>query len=162
MKPFKTSVLVIVVVISTFVIFINFKIDDSIHKLTTVESVLNKIGQGPALHVSFVSTPELIASGKEIVENGVTTINGKKTSKQSKHFSCRSCHNSEREDLDIGNPNPTDRLKYAIDHKLPFLQATTFWGIVNRESWYNGDYVKKYGDKVVLRTLLNQFEPIAS
>ena len=31
---------------------------------------------------------------------------------------------------------------------MKFLQGTTFFGIANRESWYNDDYYLKYGDLV--------------
>jgi len=148
MKSFKYSVLLLLGILSLFFLSINFTADHLINQQTSINHVLSTLGQQPAAHFSFESSPELIKAGKEIVNTGSTFIDGKKTSKQSKHFSCRSCHNVQREDLNIGNPNPSDRLSFAIENKLPFLQATTFWGIVNRETWYNGDYVKKYGPKV--------------
>jgi len=37
-------------------------------------------------------------------------------------------------------------LEYCKDNNLPFLQGTTLWGVVNRTSWYNDDYIEKYGD----------------
>ena len=53
-----------------------------------------------------------------------------------------------RENPDLANPNPEDRLDYAVKNELKFLQGSTFFGIANRESWYNDDYVLKYGDLV--------------
>ncbi|MEO1628234.1 MAG: cytochrome c [Bacteroidota bacterium] len=73
---------------------------------------------------------------------------GGKTSKQSKHFVCTSCHNVVREDPDLSKSDPQARLEYARDNDLPFLQATTLYGAVNRVSFYNGDYEKKYGKLV--------------
>jgi mono/diheme cytochrome c family protein len=69
-------------------------------------------------------------------------------SKQSAHFKCTSCHNTVREDPVLTDMNPTDRLAYAEANDLFFLPGTTLWGAVNRESYYNGDYEKKYGDLV--------------
>ena len=36
-----------------------------------------------------------------------------------------------------------------MQNDINFLQSTTFWGIVNRESWYNDDYITKYGELVI-------------
>lgn len=88
--------------------------------------------------------------GEDIVKNGFSKRDGaKKSKRQSKHFVCTSCHNTEREDPDLSNPNPDDRLVYTAAKGMPFLQATTLYGAVNRSSFYNGDYEKKYGDLVV-------------
>ena len=45
--------------------------------------------------------------------------------------------------------DPETRLPYVKQKGIPFLQGSTFKGIVNRESWYNDDYVKKYGDEKI-------------
>lgn len=82
--------------------------------------------------------------GREIVLEGMLT-NG---NKQSAHFQCTSCHNTVKEDPLLTATDPESRLAYAIDNDLPFLPGTTLWGAVNRESYYNGDYEKKYGDLV--------------
>ncbi len=67
----------------------------------------------------------------------------------SKYFTCNACHNSRREDPDLADIDPADRLQYAIDNDIPYLPGSTFWGIVNRKTFYNGDYYKKYGQLVV-------------
>ena len=67
---------------------------------------------------------------------------------QSAHFKCTSCHNTVREDPVLNDPDPEARLAYAEEQDLPFLPGTTLWGAVNRETYYNDDYVKKYGDLV--------------
>lgn len=67
---------------------------------------------------------------------------------QSAHFKCTSCHNVVREDPVLATTSPEARLAYAEANDLPFLPGTTLWGAVNRETYYNDDYVKKYGDLV--------------
>jgi len=76
------------------------------------------------------------------------TTNGKKTRTQSKHFVCTSCHNLVKEDPNLAISDPASRLNYAVKNDLPFLQGTTLYGAVNRTTYYNGDYEKKYGDLV--------------
>ena len=91
-----------------------------------------------------------VKRGEELVKNGFSSRpGGGRTKKQSKHFVCTSCHNLEREDPDLSNPNPQDRLIYTDKNGLPFLQGTTLYGAVNRERFYNDDYYKKYGELVV-------------
>ena len=84
------------------------------------------------------------ALGRRIVLEGRLSGGGK----QSAHFKCTSCHNVVREDPVLTATDPTARLAYAEENDLPFLPGTTLWGAVNRESYYNGDYEKKYGDLV--------------
>lgn len=67
---------------------------------------------------------------------------------QSKHFKCTACHNVKREDPDLSKSDPEARLDFAQKNQLPFLQGTTLYGAVNRTSFYNDDYEKKYGDLV--------------
>ncbi len=88
--------------------------------------------------------------GEEIVKRGITAKpSGKgETKKQSNHFVCTSCHNVEKEDPDLANTSPEARLKYVSEKGLPFLQGTTLYGAVNRSSFYNDDYEKKYGELV--------------
>ncbi len=87
--------------------------------------------------------------GEDIVINGFSKRKGeKKARRQSKHFVCISCHNIEREDPNLAYQTPEARLTYIAEKGLPFLQGTTLYGAVNRETYYNGDYEKKYGDLV--------------
>jgi len=87
--------------------------------------------------------------GQLLIEQGFSSKpGGGKTKKQSKHFVCTSCHNIEREDPDLSKVDPQARLTYAEEKGLPFLQGTALYGAVNRTSFYNGDYQKKYGDLV--------------
>lgn len=82
--------------------------------------------------------------GRDIVVNGRMS-NGKR---QSRHFVCTSCHNTGRETPNLQHDNPEARLMYAMEHNLPFLPGTTLFGAVDRKTYYNGDYEKKYGDLV--------------
>jgi mono/diheme cytochrome c family protein len=87
--------------------------------------------------------------GRDIIFTGFAEKpNGGKSGKQSKHFVCTSCHNTKREDPDLTINDPMARLKYTNEMGMPYLQATTLYGAVNRETYYNGDYDKKYGDLV--------------
>ena len=115
----------------------------------SVQEVLHELGEPLPKH--FIGpTQEEVKKGEELVNFGRTIgPNGKLTKYISKYYVCTTCHNLEREDPDLRESNPETRLPYVKRKGLPFLQGTTFKGIVNRESWYNDDYVKKYGDEKI-------------
>ena len=116
---------------------------------TPVMQVLGLLGKEMPAHYMPALDPLQVKRGENIVKKGRTTSpEGKRTKIQSKYYKCTACHNSVREDPDITNLDPNARLQYAEENNIPFLQGTTFWGIVNRETWYNDDYVKKYGSAV--------------
>ena len=113
---------------------------------TPVHEVLKALGEPQRADV----TPRPVAGasaelGARLVLEGLRAKGGR----QSPHFKCTSCHNVVREDLVLTAPDPEARLTYAVANDLPFLPGTTLWGAVNRESYYNGDYDKKYGDLVL-------------
>ena len=117
---------------------------------TSVWDVLSRLGETPPNHLLDKSIKGVSAErGADIVFKGVThAASGSKIKKQSKHFVCTSCHNTVQEDPDLSQPTPQDRLEYAKKKNIPYLQGTTLYGAVNRTSFYNGDYKKKYGDLV--------------
>lgn len=117
---------------------------------SSVTKVLEMLGDEPLPHQPDLSVPGASAEkGAELVLEGITTsAEGRKTSKQSNHFVCTSCHNIQREDPDLSIADPQARLLYARDNNLPYLPGTTLYGAVNRTSFYNGDYEKKYGELV--------------
>ncbi|MFT5969954.1 MAG: mono/diheme cytochrome c family protein [Flavobacteriales bacterium] len=98
----------------------------------------------------FEYSEEQVQRGKELIFTGKvsTPPNGERSKFISKFYNCTSCHNTQREDLNLSEINPDERLQYAADQQIPYLPGSTFWGIVNRETWYNDDYVKKYGELV--------------
>ncbi|MFT6865469.1 MAG: hypothetical protein ACJA08_000287 [Cyclobacteriaceae bacterium] len=115
---------------------------------TPIFEVLESLGEKKPDH--FVKpTPEKISTGEDLVKLGrATKANGKKSPYISKFYTCTSCHNLQREDPDLSVIDQDARLNYAIENQIPYLQESSFWGIVNRETWYNDDYVLKYGDLV--------------
>ncbi len=110
----------------------------------------------------YISPDSTLAKmGEELVKTGRTIgPNGKRVKYISKHYVCTTCHNLEVEDPDLRVSDPEARLTFAKKNNLPFLQGTTFKGIVNRESWYNDDYVKKYGDEKIEKAHENLREAI--
>ncbi len=116
----------------------------------SVVSVLEELGADYSDKRPNMSIPGVsVEVGRSIIEDGFAQKpGGGNTGQQSKHFVCTSCHNTQREDPDLAISDPEARLKYTSDRNMPFLQATTLYGAVNRDTYYNGDYYKKYGDLV--------------
>lgn len=147
MKKLYSSLLIVLIALgisSSFIQEINIPSNTGIYK------VLKDLGHPSYKHEVDTLAQEDVKRGEELVKKGYTTApNGKKSKVISKHFVCTSCHNTDREDPDLKDAsNPEKRLTYCKEKNLPFLQGTTFWGIVNRESWYNDDYIEKYGELV--------------
>lgn len=116
---------------------------------SSLTDVLITLGDKKPIHYTTESNPELIKQGLEIVTKGRTLkSDGKKSSLQSKYFTCIDCHNVMMEDPDLRKSDPEARLAHAAKNNIPFLSGTTFYGMVNREHWYNDDYQVKYGDLV--------------
>lgn len=120
---------------------VQFTKEDALYK------VLQTLGEPVAKHQIDSNTPQLIKTGEELITKGYSTNPaGKRSKKISPYYVCISCHNTSRENTDLKNPNAQNQLIYNAENKTPYLQGTTFWGIVNRASWYNDDYQTKYGD----------------
>lgn len=113
--------------------------------------VLEMLGDEPVKHkVNTTVEGVSVEAGRALVLTGFADKpGGGQASKLSKHFVCTSCHNVQREDPDLSVADPQARLLYAREMGLPFLQGTTLYGTVNRTSFYNGDYEKKYGSLVI-------------
>jgi len=137
---------IIIFAASTFIDKNNFEINEN----TPVAEVLLQLGEPTPGHTqNNETTKDLVAIGKNIVLNGLSSRTGEGGRRQSKHFVCTSCHNVQREDPILSVSDPEARLEYAQQNGLPFLQGTTLHGVVNRESWYNGDYDKKYDPRKI-------------
>ncbi len=121
-----------------------------VNQNTPVWTVLQYFGEPLPNHLPDTTIDGYrVEAGEQIVLRGCgKPPGGKKVRLQSKHFVCTSCHNIVKEDPNLANPDPQARLDYAAQHNLPFLQGTTLYGAVNRNSFYNDDYEKKYGDLV--------------
>lgn len=116
---------------------------------TPLVDIMEMLGQPRPEHYQTKADSVKIEIGRQLVLDGRAKIpGGGRTRAISRFFICTDCHNQVQEDPNPANFDPEARLDYAIEHDLPFLQATTFWGISNRESWYNDDYYSKYGELV--------------
>jgi len=114
----------------------------------SVHDVLAQLGEKEFDNLGVPSMPKVSAeAGKRMVLEGFSSDgDGKKYAKLSNHFVCTSCHNIEKENDDLTSIDPQERLEYAKENNLPFLQGSPLYGLVNRATFYNGDYVKKYGN----------------
>ncbi len=141
----------LIIITLSFVLSSFYLLNNKVTSETSLTEVLIKLGDKTSLHYKYKTNDTvLIRQGFEIVTKGRTIApNGKLSKRQSKYFVCTDCHNIFREDPDLTQSNPDTRLDYAVKHDIPFLPGTTFYGMVNREHWYNDDYVKKYGALVV-------------
>lgn len=114
-----------------------------------IEQVLINLDNQPYLHSMDRYDEAKAQLGYELITKGRTTKDDKKSKRISSYFVCTDCHNLTREFENIASEDPQERLNYAKDNGLTFLPGSTFWGIYNRTSFYNGDYDKKYGEMVV-------------
>lgn len=122
-----------------------FSVEDSLSEILVKLGDSPRLNKYPRKQVNGVSAQV----GESIVKNGFSAKpNGDHSKQQSKHFVCTSCHNVVKEDPELAFLDPQERLIYAKEKGIPFLQGTTLYGAVNRENYYNGDYEKKYGELV--------------
>ena len=111
--------------------------------------VLYKLGDDMPTYIKRFPSNKDIELGKRLFHDGFSlSRNGRRVKRLSKHFVCTSCHNVEKEFKTATENDPQKRLDFALVNKLPFLQGTTMYGAINRTTYYNGDYFKKYGDLV--------------
>lgn len=143
-------------ILSVILVFAGFSSEENftVGNETPVWQVLEYFGEEEPNHVLEGATEEMIKQGKELVLYGKTkSKSGKSTKLQSKHFNCTSCHNVVNDEGDLATMDAQARLEYCDENDLPFLQGTTLYGIVNRTSFYNGDYQKKYlGNPRILKS----------
>ena len=111
-----------------------------------LSKVLEQLGQKPQ-HLPNSNIEGVSAQkGKEIVFTGQTTnAQGQANPPHSKYFVCTSCHNTVKEVDNLLDVNPQSRIDYAAKRHIPLLPAASFYGIVNRNTFYNDDYQQKYG-----------------
>jgi len=153
-----------VTILSVILVFAGFSSEENftIGEETPVWEVLEYFGEDGPSHAQEGATAEMVKQGKELVLYGKTkSKSGRKTKLQSKHFNCTSCHNVVKDEGDLATMDAQSRLEYCEENDLPFLQGTSLYGIVNRTSFYNGDYQKKYlGNPRILKSHKNLKEAI--
>jgi cytochrome c len=116
---------------------------------TPISEVLLALGDSLPQHARPDATANQIQQGRDLVFKGRTVDpDGGKSKYISKFYTCTSCHSPVKEDPSVASFDPQARLEHAEKNNLKFLQGSTFYGIANRESWYNDDYDKKYGELV--------------
>jgi len=141
--------LFILTLVGLFAISTNWFPGKNWDKNTPVYSVLKDLGENLPDHAREDFNEDKIRMGRELILNGRTIgPNGKKSKFISKFYVCTSCHSVDREDPNLSVFDPEGRLDYVAERGMKFLQGSTFYGIANRESWYNDDYYLKYGDLV--------------
>lgn len=121
---------------------------EPIDPATPVSEILWQLGDERPRHW-IEPTDQRIRQGREIVQQGrTTTDDGKRSRRASPGYLCTDCHQLIREDPDLRVADPDARLDYAVANDMTFLPGTTLWGVVNRTSWFNEDYARKYGSLV--------------
>jgi mono/diheme cytochrome c family protein len=112
----------------------------------SLEDILVKIGKEKSNHNVDYIDKDSVKMGYEMVVYG--QLKDKSNKRISKFFVCTDCHNQVREVEYLSNESVDERINYGIKNDIPYLPASTFYGLYNKEHWYNGDYAKKYGDLV--------------
>ena len=114
----------------------------------SLDEVRMALGGEKSEHYMADFNPEKAKIGLELILNGKRKKGFFKSKAISSYFVCTDCHNLKAEFSDPADQNPENRLKYARKNNMPFLPGSTFWGIYNRKTFYNDDYVKKYGELI--------------
>jgi len=140
----KLLFIVLILALSSLLAFTHFQFADW-DESTPVAEVLKAWGDDLPSHFLGEVDPVKVRMGMQLVNEGRATIDGNKTAFISKFYVCTDCHSLEREDPILTAHDPDARLRMAIEENNSLLQGTTFWGIVNRETFYNDDYKIKYG-----------------
>ena len=131
--------------------------DLDINDDTPVWDIFTKLGKIKINQVNTKVQGVSAEKGKDIIYKGYSTKQDGtgKTSMQSPHFKCTACHVPEREFENLADINSAKKLEYAVENDLPFLQGSSFYGIVNRIHFYNGDYQKKYAGVPLIKESYN-------
>lgn len=114
---------------------------------TQVWELLEALGEPPPVHRLGSVTAKRIDAGRKLVDEGRAPhpVTGKPGAKLSSYFFCGECHpggKTTRHPAQFSDPEA--RLAFAVEKDLPLLAASTFAGIVNRESYFGGDHAERY------------------
>lgn len=146
----RVKVLAAVIIGGFACVFSAFKATETtVNKEISIYTLLKSFGEEMPAHARENASAEQIEKGRDLVFKGrALGPNGKMSNYISKFYVCTSCHSPVREDPDLRIFDPEARLSYVSENKQKFLQGSPFYGIANRKTWYNDDYVLKYGDLV--------------
>lgn len=139
-------VLFCIITFISFGFILPYDIGYTIHSDDSVADLLEKLGEvkinQPDMSVNGVSAEK----GRKIVFEGrsLDADNKRMTRMQSAYFRCTSCHNTTKEYTYLTQISADDKLDRALETGQAFVQASTFYGIVNRKTFYNDDYQVKY------------------
>ena len=111
--------------------------------------MLKELGNPVPSHYMEKYDEDKALIGESLIYSGYAMTDGKKSKRISPYFVCTDCHNLVPEFDKLNGQNPEDRLDNSIKKGIPFMPGSTFYGIYNRSTFYNGDYVRKYGDAVI-------------
>lgn len=128
---------------------------------TPVWQFLIELGHEKPTHYTDSIEEKWIVAGQEIVTRGksVHPVTGAGGARISDYFYCIDCHNTTREEGSLARvSDPAEKLNYAVANGIPLVPGSTFAGMVNRESWYNGDYAKKYRFSLSVRAARTSLE----
>ncbi len=114
----------------------------------TVEEVRLALGGEKLPHFIEEVDREKVRIGQELIEKGSAKKGLIRSKIISPYFVCTDCHSLNREFEQANDQDPEKRLAFAMKNGLSFLPGSTFWGIYNRTKFYNGDYIKKYGELI--------------
>lgn len=117
------------------------------NEVGSVQDILLQIGDQKPLHYIDKLNLDSARMGEEIIKYG-KLMDGS-TKRVSKYFVCTDCHNTQMQSADPADESPEAVLEYSKQKNIPFLPASTFYGMYNKTHWYNGDYYKKYGTLVL-------------
>lgn len=113
-----------------------------------LELVLENLGKQKSNHFIGKLDLEKAEIGRQIIFKGKAKTKNHKGKPVSSSYKCTDCHSVQKENETTLNQSPEARLEYAEKNNLPYFPASSLWGVYNRTSWYTGDYVKKYGDRI--------------
>lgn len=116
---------------------------------TPVSSILAALGDETPEHYIGTLDMEKVGIGKDIIMTGGVWENGGVSNPISEHFKCIDCHNVQPEAKFADIDDPDARLAYSKENNQPYLPGSTFYGITNRTSWFNGDHERKYGKEMI-------------
>lgn len=148
LKNLGITIAILAIVIGVLSLAADRKEDITLTDQDSVHDILAQLGEKEKSNLGVPNMRNVSAeAGERMVLEGFSIDGkGKKYAKLSNHFVCTSCHNIVKEHDDLTSIDPQERLDYAKDNNLPFLQGSPLYGLVNRATFYNGDYVKKYGN----------------